>query len=351
MAQSQKGENAAGGVVLVTSDRFGEHVTPAGHPERLERFHVMQDVAARWQGRGGQVVSPVIASTADLARVHAGQHIERIGATAGRTVKLDPDTWASPESEAVARLAAGAMIVAVDHTIERHHPAVAFVRPPGHHAERNRAMGFCLYNNVAVAAAYARHCGLEKIAVVDYDVHHGNGTQWMFYDDPNVLFVSTHQYPFYPGTGAADDVGVDAGVGFTVNIPLAAGAGDADYDLVFRQLVLPILDAYGPDVVLLSAGYDAHERDPLGGMLLSTDGYARMTTMLRQFVDRRCDGRLVAVTEGGYDLTALEGCLTETLRVLSDPSPTLAAAVDGPTDVAQAAVELVRHAQAPFWTV
>ena len=351
MVQSQEGENTAGGVVLVTSDRFGEHVTPAGHPERLERFQVMQDVAARWQGRGGQVVSPVIASTVDLARVHAGQHIERIRATAGRTVKLGPDTWASPESEAVARLAAGAVIVAVDHAIERHHPAVAFVRPPGHHAERDRAMGFCLYNNVAVAAAYARHCGLEKIAVVDYDVHHGNGTQWMFYDDPNVLFVSTHQYPFYPGTGAADDVGVDAGVGFTVNVPLAAGAGDADYDLVFQQLVLPVLDAYGPDVVLLSAGYDAHERDPLGGMLLSTEGYARMTTMLRQFVDRRCDGRLVAVTEGGYDLTALEGCLTETLRVLSDPSPTLAAAVDGPTDVAQAAVELVRRAQAPFWTV
>ena len=351
MMPSQRSDNPRSGVVLVTSDRFGAHVTSAGHPERLERFQVMHDVASRWQHDGGQVVSPITASTADLARVHAGAHIERIGATAGRTVRLDADTWASPESEAVARLAAGAMMVAVDHTIERRHPAVAFVRPPGHHAERDRAMGFCLYNNVAVAAAYARHCGLEKIAIVDYDVHHGNGTQWMFYDDPNVLYLSTHQYPFYPGTGAADDVGVGAGSGFTVNIPLAAGAGDADYDLVFRRLVLPVLDAYGPDAVLLSAGYDAHERDPLGGMVVSTEGYTRMTTMLRQFVDRRCEGRLVAVTEGGYDLTALEECLTETLRVLSDPAPMLAASVVGPADVAQASVELVRRAQATFWTV
>ena len=349
--QSEKKESNAGGVVLVTSDRFGEHVTPDGHPERLERFQVMQEVALRWERDGGQVVRPTTASTPDLARVHSGQHIDRLGATAGRTVRLDPDTWTSPESEAVARLAAGAVLVAVDHAIERRHPAVAFVRPPGHHAERDRAMGFCLYNNIAVAAAYARYCGLEQIAIVDYDVHHGNGTQWMFYDDPNVLFVSMHQYPFYPGTGAADDVGVDAGSGYTVNIPLAAGAGDADYDLVFQQVVLPVLDAYGPDMVLLSAGYDAHDRDPLGGMAVTTEGYTRMTTMLRQYVDRRCDGRMAAVTEGGYDLTALEECLTETLRVLSDPSPRLRGTVEGPTDVAQASVASVRRAQAGFWTL
>ena len=349
MRQQERGSSRAGAVVLVTSDRFGDHVTPAGHPERIERFQVMRQVATRWEAGGGRVVAPVAASDADLARVHTAAYVENITSTAGRTVRLDPDTWASPESEAVARLAVGAGIVAVDHALDQGGAAVAFVRPPGHHAERERAMGFCLYDNVAVAAAHARSRGSKRIAVVDYDVHHGNGTQWMFYDDPTVLFVSTHQYPFYPGTGAADDVGTGSGAGFTVNVPLPAGAGDGDYDLVFQEVVLPVLDDFGPDLVLVSAGYDAHARDPLGGMRVSTAGYTRMTTMLRLFADRRCEGRLVAVTEGGYDLEALDECLTSTLRVLADPSPTLGETSGQPTGIARSVLELVRGAQASFW--
>ena len=210
-------------------------------------------------------------------------------------------------------------------------------------------MGFCLFNNVAVGAAHALARGTSRIAIVDYDVHHGNGTQWMFYDDPRVVYVSTHQYPFYPGTGAATDVGTDAGTGFTLNVPLEAGAGDADYDLVFRRAVMPVLEAFRPELILLSAGFDAHARDPLGGMLVSTAGYTAMTSRVQAAADTHCGGRLVAVTEGGYDLTALKACLTETLRVMSGPTPTPEPTPPGSVERAEAALEVVRRAQAPFW--
>ena len=255
-------------VLLFSTGRFSEHGTPEGHPERPERAAVMADVSRRWAGDGGIVTVPDPVTTETLLRVHDRQYIESIAATAGRRVRLDPDTYASPVSEEIARLAAGAAVGAVDHTLAGGR-GLAFVRPPGHHAERGRAMGFCLYNNIAVAAAHALTSGFERVAIVDYDVHHGNGTQWMFYDEPRVLYLSLHQYPFYPGTGAAGDVGREAGAGFTVNIPLEAGAGDADYALVFDQAVVPILEAFDPDLLLLSAGYDAHDRDPLGGPGLS----------------------------------------------------------------------------------
>ena len=234
-------------VLLISSPRFVDHRTPGGHPEQPARAEVMARVAARWTADGGRTAAPEPVTDEALARVHDARYLEDIAATAGRRARLDPDTYTSPESVAVARLAAGATVAAVDHALDHGGPGVAFVRPPGHHAERARAMGFCLYNNAAVAAAHALACGLERVAVVDYDVHHGNGIQWIFYDDPRVLYVSTHQYPFYPGTGAADDVGRGAGAGTTVNVPLGAGAGDADLDRVFREVVMPILGAYGPD--------------------------------------------------------------------------------------------------------
>ena len=336
-------------MLLVTSERFADHDTPSGHPERSERAAVMASVAEQYRSSGGIVVEPNPAENEALTRVHAAEYVDLIASTRGHRVQLDPDTHTSPESDAVARMAAGATVTAVDHAMDRRGRACAFVRPPGHHAERARSMGFCLFNNVAVGAAHAMARGTSRIAIVDYDVHHGNGTQWMFYDDPRVVYISTHQYPFYPGTGAATDVGTDAGTGFTLNVPLEAGAGDADYDLVFQQAVIPVLDAFRPELILLSAGYDAHARDPLGGMLVSTAGYTGMTARLQAAADVHCGGRLVAVTEGGYDLTALKACLTETVRVMSGPTPSPEPVAPGSSERAEVALEVVRLAQAPFW--
>ena len=199
-----------------------------------------------------------------------------MAATAGQAVMLDPDTFTSPDSYDIARLAAGATVQAAEHAVAEREPAFALVRPPGHHAEPDRAMGFCLFNNVAVAAAAMLARGLERIAIVDIDVHHGNGTQAMFYEEPRVLYVSTHQFPFYPGTGAADEIGAGDGRGFTVNVPMEAGSTDADYALVHRDIVGPVLDEFRPELVLVSAGYDAHERDPLASMRMTTEGYGAM---------------------------------------------------------------------------
>lgn len=336
-------------MMLVGSDRFVEHRPPAGHPERPARGEVMTAVARRWVEAGGVLTPPRPATRGELTRVHRPAYVDRIADTAGRRLRLDPDTYASDASWEVALLAAGAVVAAVEAALAHGAPALALVRPPGHHAEADRAMGFCLFNNVAVGAAAARAAGLDRVAVVDYDVHHGNGTQWMFYDDPAVLYVSLHQYPFYPGTGAAGDVGRGAGRGFTLNVPLDAGAGDADYDRAMRELVVPVVAAFDPGLILLSAGFDAHARDPLGGMQVSTDGYGAMTDHVRRLAARCCGGRLAAVTEGGYDLAALEACLDSTLARLADGPPAPSPAVAGDTSRADRVIPAVRRALAPWW--
>src|ERR1051325_9247519 len=215
-------------LTIFTSDRFADHLNPPGHPERLERAEVMLVIASEFRQQGGDVREPPAATEEQLARVHGREYISLISETAGRATALDADTFTSPDSYDVALLGAGAATACVDHVLEAPgRRAMAMVRPPGHHAERNRAMGFCLFNNIAVAAAHARARGLERGAIVDYDVHHGNGTQWSFYEDPSVLFISSHQFPYYPGTGAADESGAAEEQGFTVTLPLAAGATDA----------------------------------------------------------------------------------------------------------------------------
>jgi acetoin utilization deacetylase AcuC-like enzyme len=339
-------------VILVHSDRFIEHQTPPGHPERHERAETMAAVVDRWRARGTEVVAPREATIEQLARVHDDDYLRRMAETSGRSLQLDPDTYTSPDSYEVARLAAGAAVDAVERVMGGSHTAaMALVRPPGHHAERDRAMGFCLFNNVAVAAAHARAQGAARVAIVDYDVHHGNGTQHMFESDPHVLYVSTHQFPYYPGTGAADEIGHGAGRGFTVNVPMEIGAVDADYQLVFATVVSPILLQFEPNLVIVSAGFDAHERDPLGGMRLSTPAFAAMTRELGAVADECCRGRIVSVTEGGYDLQALAASLDAVIEQHAAP----AAASWPPSGIAasrgEAAVTELRPILAPFWTI
>jgi acetoin utilization deacetylase AcuC-like enzyme len=336
-------------VLLITSPRFEEHVTPPGHPERMERAHVFTAAAERWAQRGERHVSPEAATRDQLLRVHAEAHVDAMAATAGRAVMLDADTFTSPESFEIALLAAGAAVQAADHAMVHREPAFALVRPPGHHAEHHCAMGFCLFNNIAVAAAHAIARGLERVAIVDIDVHHGNGTQWMFYDDPRVLYVSTHQSPFYPGTGAADEVGSGDGAGFTVNVPLEAGATDADYDVVYRDIVTPVVSEFAPQLLLVSAGFDAHERDPLAGMRMTERGYGSVVRRLMQMAPDRAIG---LVTEGGYDLGALAVCLDESFDAIGDaPSePPFVPVVDlAGAPRAAKALAAVRKAQASFW--
>ncbi len=336
------------GLLLVASNRFGDHLTPPGHPERVERWRVFQSVASDWRQGGGALAEPRMATHDELAGAHDLEYIDGIASTNGRAVMLDPDTFTSPDSYEVARLAAGAALMGVEHALEGKGPALALVRPPGHHAERDRAMGFCLFNNVAVAAAAARNRGVERVAIMDFDVHHGNGTQWIFYDDPAVLYISTHQFPFYPGTGAAAETGHAEGEGRTVNIPLEAGATDADYAHVFEAIVEPVLEQFEPELLLVSAGFDAHARDPLAQMRVSTDGYRRMVGSLWRSAADACQGRLVAVTEGGYDLQALGECLDATVKVLAAPPPAREAPT-GPGPRGTAAVSAVRAVQKPFW--
>jgi acetoin utilization deacetylase AcuC-like enzyme len=340
-------------VSLIFSSKFLDHQTPPGHPERVERAEVMQSVVAAWTQRGGVMHEPRPATRAELLRIHSVQHLDAIDRTAGRAVSLDPDTATSPESRDVALLAAGAALGGVDAIVQsRATRLMALVRPPGHHAERDRAMGFCLYNNVAAAAAHALSLGMERVVIMDYDVHHGNGTQWIFYDDPRVLYISTHQYPFYPGTGAAEDVGRGKGAGFTLNVPLEAGATDGDYHDVFKGLVIPVIDQFKPELVLISAGFDAHERDPLARMRLSTHGYATLTKSLCDTADTHCHGRVVAVTEGGYDLIALKACLESSVSILDGAAvPQPSEAPLGPTARSRTAIAAVRSAHAKYWKI
>lgn len=287
----------------------------------------MQVVASEFGKRGGHVESPRSVMDAEITRIHDADYLTSIKETAGRAVALDPDTFTSPGTFSAAYLAAGAAVTAVEHVLDSDAGtrALAMVRPPGHHAERNRAMGFCLLNNIAIAAASARARGLSRVAVVDYDVHHGNGTQWSFYSDPSVLFISSHQYPYYPGTGAAGDVGSGAGAGFTVNLPLSAGATDADYELVYTRIALPILKQFRPELILISAGFDAHMNDPLAGMRVTSEYFGHLTAAIAAVADECCKGRLIAVTEGGYDLAALGESLRASIRALDGDTKGLAA--------------------------
>lgn len=306
---------------FVYDARFLDHDTGPGHPERPERLTASLAAIRPAPWFADLVELPARAAVTDeLARVHDPAYVERAyAACASGAPFLDTtDVMISSASCDVAALAAGAALTLGDALAEgRIANGFALLRPPGHHAERATALGFCLFNNVAVLARdlVARH-GFERIAIVDWDVHHGNGTQHTFEADPGVLYVSTHQYPYYPGTGAATETGTGAGAGTTLNCPMAAGAGDADYERAFREQILPKLDAFAPDCVLVSAGFDAHADDPLADIELSTPFFGWMSDRLLEVADRHAGGRLVSVLEGGYHLTRLGECVAVHLERL-----------------------------------
>ena len=269
---------------------------------------------------------PFLKGTLDeLAYVHERQQVESVRQAVDQGGRwLDPDTRVSPGSFDAALRAAGGCLAAVDAVLAGEvESAFCLVRPPGHHATPSRAMGFCLFNNIAIAVEHARRRhGLRRLAVVDFDVHHGNGTQEVFYADPDVLYFSTHQYPWYPGSGHLRETGEGPGERATVNVPLPAGSGDAVLGRVWEALLTPILRQFEPEMVLVSAGYDGHFTDPLAELALSAAGYADLVAGLRDLARELCGGRLVLTLEGGYDLGALAWCIRNSLEALLDEEPT-----------------------------
>jgi acetoin utilization deacetylase AcuC-like enzyme len=300
-----------------------EHDMGAGHPESPSRLRAIVE-QLRQSGTASHLTSIVPRKAEDewVTQVHTSQYVaalNRHAPTSGR-VSLDPDTAMSPGSLAAAYLAAGGVLAGVDAIMTKQVDHVfCAVRPPGHHAEANRAMGFCLFNNVAVAARYIqKKYGLERVLIVDWDVHHGNGTQHTFEDDPSVLFFSTHQYPYYPGTGRATEQGRGAGEGFTINVPMEAGEGDDEYRAVFHRALVPAADRFRPEFVLISAGFDAHKDDPLAGMGLTEEGYADLTRIVTGIATRYAQGRILSSLEGGYNLGALARSVDAHIKVLLD---------------------------------
>ncbi len=307
-------------LALIDDPLFSRHRPDGPHPERPERLDAARAALAKESRHGLPRVelSAPDATEEQLGRVHHEGYLLRLGQAAGKRGYLDPDTYFGPESVAAARRAAGAGVALVDSLLDgRAEFGLALVRPPGHHARPDSAMGFCLLNNIAVAAAHARTRGASRVAIVDFDVHHGNGTQEIFYDDPNVLFVSLHQFPFYPGTGAATETGSGEGRGFTVNVPLSAGADDSVYVAAFERIVLPIVEQFAAEFVLVSAGFDAHVKDPLASMAVTEAGYEQMAASLA----RGAAGHLGLLLEGGYDLGALGASVARTVSALDDSLP------------------------------
>lgn len=285
---------------------FIDHDPGFDHPESPDRLKVINKVLAKEQVKNCFLFPEFSSAThKTIAMNHSTDLINRVAETAGKVFDaLDPDTKTSPDSYAAAVLAVGALTTGVDLlTSGEIDNGFALVRPPGHHAEKKQSMGFCLFNNVAVAARHAlANCGMEKVMIVDWDLHHGNGTQNAFYETDKVLYVSTHQFPYYPGTGSLEERGKGKGEGYTVNIPLPGYQGDSEYAAIFNNIIVPVGIQYNPDLILISCGFDIYQDDPLGLMEVTAPGFAYLTRCMVDLAEEVCGGKLLVTLEGGYDL-------------------------------------------------
>jgi acetoin utilization deacetylase AcuC-like enzyme len=307
---------------VVIDEDYLKHDPGEFHPERPERIRVLLDLATSLAHDAFERLPPRAATRAEVEMCHSPEHVALLESTSTRNqYALDGDTITSRDSFGVGLLAVGGFLRLLDAIAAGEaRGGFALVRPPGHHARPDQAMGFCLFNTIAIGAQHLRRThGARRVLIMDWDVHHGNGTQEIFSADPAVLFISTHQYPFYPGTGAARETGSGAGEGYTWNIPLPAGCGDAEYLGVFHDLVIPTANRFRPDWILVSAGFDPHKRDPLGGMGVTEDAFAAMAAALLRVADAHAGGRIAFLLEGGYDLTALSASVAAVLSEMRKP--------------------------------
>ena len=340
---------------IVQDQRYANHCTGPDHPECPDRLEVLQAMMQEPDMREYfRDIAPRRAEKEELLQAHSPKYIRRLEDTEGRDCTyLDQDTQTSPFSHETALLAAGGICRAIDlvHAGELDN-AFAMVRPPGHHAERSKAGGFCLYNNVAIGVRYAqKQLGLRRILVVDWDLHHGNGTQKCFEDDPSVLFFSTHQFPSYPGSGKFRETGKGNGKGLTVNIPLLAGCGDGEFVVLFEKILRPIALEFDPEFILVSAGFDIHFNEPLGGMQVTPQGFAALTRSVLNTADHCCGGKVVMTLEGGYNLQGLQESVKAVLRELAGLQVTDIGSIMAGADAKMLAVLLwrVRRIHGRHW--
>lgn len=310
--------------LVVIDQGYLKHLPGESHPERPERIQALLNLAGALDKQMFELASPRAATRADVEYTHGADHVRLVESTSKHNrYALDGDTITCRDSFGVALLAVGGFLTLLDAIASKQSSnGFALVRPPGHHALRDHAMGFCLFNTMAIGAEYLKRVyGAKKILIMDWDVHHGNGTQAAFYDDPTVFFISTHQFPFYPGSGAVNETGVGAGEGLTLNVPLPAGCTDVEYLQVFQDIVVPAAEKFQPDWILVSAGFDPHRRDPLGGMNVTEEGFGAMARLLLALANRFADGRIAFLLEGGYDLAGLRDSVAAVLAAMQAQVP------------------------------
>jgi acetoin utilization deacetylase AcuC-like enzyme len=310
--------------LVVIDQGYLKHLPGESHPERPERIQALLNLAGALDKQMFELASPRAATRADVEYTHGADHVRLVESTSKHNrYALDGDTITCRDSFGVALLAVGGFLTLLDAIASKQSSnGFALVRPPGHHALRDHAMGFCLFNTMAIGAEYLKRVhGAKKILIMDWDVHHGNGTQAAFYDDPTVFFISTHQFPFYPGSGAVNETGVGAGEGLTLNVPLPAGCTDVEYLQVFQDIVVPAAEKFQPEWILVSAGFDPHRRDPLAGMNVTEEGFGAMARLLLALANRFSDGRIAFLLEGGYDLAGLRDSVAAVLAAMQAQFP------------------------------